>query len=211
MRTRRYWVALVLLVSTAVGYHALPHGRSLPPYRSLSTFPNQVGDYLGQDVGISDSIRSILGEGEFVQRVYREGATGLPVLLYVGYYPRQETGGTVHSPQHCLPGAGWEALEIGRMQIGLSDGRTIETNRYIVQKGKDRLLVLYWYQGRGRVVASEYWSKFYLVHDAIFAHRTDGAIVRVSAPLLKEEAETADTLNDFVVQIFDLLGTFIRE
>lgn len=209
MRTGRYWLMILLLAGTAVGFHALPHGRHVPPHRSLSTFPNQLGDYLGQDVGISASIRSILGEGEFLQRVYRQGGVGMPIGMYIGYYPKQETGGTVHSPQHCLPGGGWEPLDIGRMQIGLNDGRKVEVNRYVVQKGKNRLLVLYWFQGRGRVVASEYWSKLYLVRDAILTNRTDGAVIRVSAPLLKSAAETERTLSTFVSQMADVLGAYI--
>ncbi len=211
MRTGRYWLMVLLLAGTAVGYHALPHGRYVPPRRSLSTFPNQVGDYLGQDVGISDNVRSFLGEGEFLQRVYRRTTVDLPVLWYVGYYPHQETGGTVHSPQHCLPGGGWEPLDIGRMQIALNDGRTIEVNRYVVQKGKDRLLVLYWFQGRGRIVASEYWGKFYLVRDAILTNRTDGAVVRVSTPFRKSTPQTERALRSFVSQIVDVLGTFIPD
>ena len=211
MRTGRYWLMVLLLAGTAVGYHALPHGRYVPPRRSLSTFPNQIGDYLGQDVGISDNVLSFLGEGEFLQRVYRRTTVDLPVLLYVGYYPQQETGGTVHSPQHCLPGGGWEPLDIGRMQIALNDGRTIEVNRYVVQKGKDRLLVLYWFQGRGRIVASEYWGKFYLVRDAILINRTDGAVVRVSTPFRKNTAQTERALRSFVSQIVDVLGRFIPD
>ncbi len=59
----------------------------------------------------------------------------------------------------------------------------LQANRYIVQKGSDRVLVLYWFQSHGRVVASEYWSKFYLVADAVRLDRTDGAIVRLTAPI----------------------------
>ncbi len=209
MSNTRYWLALSLLVATVAGYYSLPHGRYTPPHRSLTTFPDQIGSYAGEDVFLSSEVLSTLGKGEFLQRVYREAAAELPIILYIGYYPRQETGDTVHSPQHCLPGAGWEPLDIGRMHIQLHDGRTVEVNRYVVQKGRERLLVLYWYQGRGRVAASEYWSKFYLVQDAILTNRTDGAVVRVSAPILGDEQETVHRLNDFVGQIFEVLGTFI--
>ena len=97
------------------------------------------------------------------------------------------------------------------MQIALNDGRTIEVNRYVVQKGRDRLLVLYWFQGRGRIVTSEYWGKFYLVRDAILTNRTDGAVVRVSTPFRKSTAQTERALRSFVSQIVDVLGTFIPD
>ena len=68
-----------------------------------------------------------------------------------------------------------------------ADPRTPDTplqaNRYVIQKGHDRILVLYWFQSHGRIVASEYWSKFYLVTDAVRLDRTDGAIVRLTAPI----------------------------
>ena len=56
-------------------------------------------------------------------------------------------------------------------------------NRMIVQRGMDRLLVLHWYQGHGRVVASEYWQKIYTVVDAIRLNRSDGSMVRIIVPI----------------------------
>ena len=52
-------------------------------------------------------------------------------------------------------------------------------NRYVIQKGGSRQLVLYWFQSHGRIVASEYWSKFYLVVDAVRMNRSDGAVLRI--------------------------------
>ena len=80
---------------------------------------------------------------------------------------------------------------IGRMGVSGGTGhvleyrgdRSIEVNRYVIRKGLDRQLVLYWYQAHGRVVASEYWSKFFLIRDAVRLNRTDGALVRVIAPI----------------------------
>ena len=62
-------------------------------------------------------------------------------------------------------------------------GRPIEVNRWIIQKGEERQLVLYWYQSHGRVVASEYASKVHLVLDAVRLNRTDAALVRIIQPI----------------------------
>ena len=56
-------------------------------------------------------------------------------------------------------------------------------NRYVVQRGPERLLILYWYQSHGRVIASEYAAKFFLVADAVRMRRSDTAIVRVVTPI----------------------------
>ncbi len=86
---------------------------------------------------------------------------------------------------NCLPGAGWEPVSKAARPLPTptAPGRDIVVNRYVVQKGLDRQLVLYWYHGRGRVVASEYWSKLFLINDAVRSNRTDGALVRVIAPI----------------------------
>src|SRR5262249_26458845 len=135
--------------------------------------------------------------------------------LYAGFYRSQREGSTIHSPLNCLPGAGWSAVAHERVDVdvpsyrgGDATGR-IRVNRYVVQKGLDRQLVLYWYQMHGRVIASEYWGKFYLVADAIRLNRTDAALVRITVPFDPSEgpaeraAERAGTA--FVSAIFPLL------
>ena len=81
-------------------------------------------------------------------------------------------------------------------------------NRYIVAKGDNRLLVYYWYQEHGRVVASEYWSKFYLVADSVRFNRSDGALVRVSTQIgfnepVANAEERSQTLIDAVSPTLD--------
>ncbi len=41
----------------------------------------------------------------------------VPVGLYVGYYASQRQGDTIHSPQNCLPGAGWQPVETRRRRL----------------------------------------------------------------------------------------------
>ena len=101
--------------------------------------------------------------------------------LFLAYFPSQRTGNTMHSPQNCLPGAGWSMSGHRHIQIAGPSGPLI-VNLYIISKGTDRQVVLYWYQAHGRVVASEYWAKVYLVTDAISMNRTDGSLVRVITP-----------------------------
>jgi EpsI family protein len=101
----------------------------------------------------------------------------------MGYYGSQRQGDTMHSPLNCLPGAGWEPLSKSTVAVETPSSDPIVINRYIIQKGLDRQLVLYWYQSHGRAVASEYWSKLYLIRDAVRLNRTDGALIRVIAPI----------------------------
>jgi EpsI family protein len=138
--------------------------------------------------------------------------------LYIGYYQSQREGDSMHSPLNCLPGAGWLPVSSGRLAIPVqapadsasAAAGTIEVNRYVVQKGGETMLVLYWYQSHGRVIASEYWGKIYMVLDAIRTNRTDAALVRVIVPMGSSGASSeqqAERLgSDFVKTIFPLLG-----
>jgi EpsI family protein len=87
----------------------------------------------------------------------------------------------------------------------------VTANRYILAKGMDRVLVLYWYQAHGRTTPSEYWAKFYLVRDAIATNRSDGAMVRVSTqiPTAAEESQTENTTIEFSKTVLTKLDDFI--
>ena len=129
-------------------------------------------------------ILQVLGVDDYLSRAYYR-PDGRGVGLYAGFYKSQRQGDTIHSPLNCLPGAGWEPLSQTRLRIADAGGpgAGIEVNRYVVQKGLERQLVLYWYQSHGRVVASEYTSRLLLIHDAIRLNRTDGSLVRVISPI----------------------------
>jgi EpsI family protein len=138
-----------------------------------------------------------------------------PIGLYVGYYGSQRQGDTMHSPLNCLPGAGWSPVSFRRMSISVPSSaeasRDITVNRYVIEKGLDRQLVLYWYQGHGRVVASEYLGKIYMVLDAIRTNRTDGAMVRIIAPIVTDEAHAEAQAVGFAQVLFPLLGRYLPD
>jgi EpsI family protein len=128
-----------------------------------------------------------------------EGEEGVPAALgggvddwftlYVGYYPEQMQGSTIHSPRNCLPGAGWDPLANEPTEVRFADGSTAVVNRYILQREDERTLVLYWYQGRGRIQANEYAVKLDLLRDAALQRRSDEALVRLVIPIRGDEAD----------------------
>jgi EpsI family protein len=94
-------------------------------------------------------------------------------------------------------------MDIGRMEV----------NRYVVRKGLDTQMILYWYQSHGRVIASEYWSRLFLIRDAVRLNRTDGSMVRVIAPVLPDaengEAAAEQTAAQFIKSLFPLLNDYL--
>jgi EpsI family protein len=155
-----------------------------------SSIPIAIGGYSGQDVQLTKAEVAAAGVTSYMLRRYRDPQAGGSAQLYVGYYDRQMRGKTIHSPKNCLPGAGWEALADRERQI-VVDGRSITVNQYLIQREQQRALVLYWYQGRGRVVANEYTVKANLLRDAAFKRRSDEALVRIVVPITSTEDHAA--------------------
>jgi EpsI family protein len=149
-----------------------------------------------------------VGVSDYTNRTFFN-QTDLPVQLYVGYYASQRTGDTIHSPKNCLPGAGWDPVHSGYATIAVPGGRQIIVNEYVIQQGLNKQLVFYWYQGRGRVVASEYAGKFWMVADAITRNRTDGALVRLVTPMNDAESKARARLESFTQLVFPRLDELI--
>lgn len=206
----RFLIVAALLAGTTVFLRARSAREDLPPRRPLSAFPLQVGTWTGQEMGIDPSIREILGPGEFLSRAYLQG-NRFYIDLFIAYFPSQRTGSSIHSPKNCLPGSGWSPLQSGHVQLQLPGGHAITVNRYLISKGMDRQLVLYWYQSHDRAIASEYWAKVHLVGDAIRMNRTDGALVRVTTPMVQGETlESAEQrLAGFAQDILPTLNDYI--
>jgi len=154
----------------------------------------------------------VLGHGDFLLRDYRnQEQPGPAANLFIAYFPSQRTGDTLHSPQNCLPGAGWTPIEFSRITLAIPGYKPLAANRYVIAKGDSRQFVLYWYWAHDRGVASEYWAKYYLVADSIRMHRSDGALVRITTVIAP--GETADAaqqrLLPFTREIVPLLANYI--
>ena len=182
---------------------------------SLSQFPMNIGTWRAVvDPPMEKEILAVLGVDDYLSRVYyKPNVAGAG--LYLGYYGSQRQGDTIHSPQNCLPGAGWEPVSEGRLQMSDVDGagRDITINRYVIQKGLDQNVVLYWYHGRGRVIANEYWSRAMLIRDALVTNRTNGSLVRVIVPVLRKDqgnqAPAEALAQEFVRAIFPSLDSYL--
>jgi EpsI family protein len=211
--------AIVLFVVLLGGAGAVARANrpeQAPPRTTFSRFPMQLAGWRGEDLPpITPGVLAVLGADDYLNRAYYR-ADRSAAGLYIGYYKSQRQGDAIHSPLNCLPGAGWEPLAKSYLTVPVSakSGPTeISVNRYVIQKGLDRQMVLYWYQSHGRVVANEYWSKFYLVRDAVRINRTDAALVRVIVPIVpnlddgENRAEAQAT--DLVKAMFPVLSDYV--
>jgi EpsI family protein len=210
----RFGLAVALLTATALFLHARGRYEVFPPRLPLNSFPHQLGNWVGWDVPIPPDALAVLGNGEFLLRVYRNESVRAPYVdLFLAYFPSQRTGDTIHSPKNCLPGSGWSPVESSKISVSLPGHAPFPANRYVIAKSTDRSLVLYWYWAHNRGVASEYWAKFYLVADSVRMNRSDGALVRVTTPLRAGESSDAaqERLLSFAGEFTPTLNSYIPQ
>ena len=211
---RRHWrfaLSVALLAGTALVLEARNGAEMIPRRPPLSSFPRTLDSWNSSDVEITQDVRDVLGQGDFLLRDYRDASSKRDVYLFIAYFASQRAGDTIHSPKNCLPGAGWAPIQTGRITIEAAGHAPFQANRYLIAKSDERQLVLYWYWAHNRAVASEYAAKFYLIADSIRMHRTDGSLVRLSMPLAPgENVEAAQqNLVAWAGKVVPLLDTYI--
>jgi exosortase D (VPLPA-CTERM-specific) len=158
-------------------------GEIVPPRESFQAFPSQLGDWSGRRDTIDGEVLDVLQLDDYLMMNYARPGSGI-VNLYVSWYDSQRDRRTAHSPRSCLPGGGWQILDIRQATIGDTGQRA---NRMVITDGESRQLVYYWFAQRGRTVTNELAVKWYLFLDALALRRTDGAMVRVMTPVAKNE------------------------
>jgi EpsI family protein len=207
MRFLRHPAALavsLLLVAQAAAYYLLPKAEYAPAAPPMAAFPSELGGWrMVAEYPVEEEVQKVLRADDTLNRSY-VSAGQVPLNLFMAYFKSQKTGVAPHSPKNCLPGSGWAPLssEIAMVQI---PGRSepLEVNRFIVARGTEKTLVLYWYQTAYRVIASEYEAKVWLVIDSLMHRRSDTAIVRVVAPLPEGREGEIDKLTaEFISAAF---------
>jgi EpsI family protein len=196
MKSARFWVIIVILASTIFVLQSRGDVDTVPPSEPLSLMPRTFGLWTAQDIPLTEDTLEVLGKGDFLNRIYSArpvaGSPAVPpVSLFIGYFASQRTGQTMHSPQNCLPGAGWNFESKKYTTIQDITGKNFNVGEYIISNGDTKQFVIYWYQAHGRSVPNEYAAKGYMVTDAIRMNRTDGALVRVITQVMPSESMEA--------------------
>src|SRR5882762_6150570 len=183
----RLWITATVLVGAFLLLHSVSHGDVVVLHQPLRELPYSVGSWVGIEQPLDARIVQAVGVSDYTNRSYSSQQNGF-AQLYVGYYASQRTGDTT---------------------ISISGGRQIVVNEYVIQQGLDKMLVFYWYQDRGRVIASEYSAKFWMVADAIYRNRTDGALVRLITPLHDDDVVARSRLVSFTQILYPHLESVI--
>jgi EpsI family protein len=192
VNSRAARILTAALAVQALIFYGLSRAEAIPVKKPLADLPRQVAEWRAvQEFSVDQETQDVLKADETLSRTY--AAPGrLPVHLWIAYFNSQRSGQAPHSPKNCLPGNGWVPSVNDVIHVPVEGREPIEVNRYIIARGDTKSLVLYWYQSRDRVVASEYKAKFYVVADAMRYNRTDTALVRVMVPFPEKDEDAAN-------------------
>lgn len=185
----------------ATGFYLNARQEYVPPAAPLSTVPRTVGSWsMTKEWQIEPEVLAVLKADDTLSRHYAQGGNATGAGLYIAFFRSQRAGVAPHSPKNCLPGNGWVAEKSQVVRIPVAgQAEPVEANYYLIQRGDNKSVVIYWYQSHGRTVADEYKAKFYVMADAIRLNRTDTALVRVTVPVGPGGVEAAtQTAMDFV-------------
>jgi EpsI family protein len=210
--TRFILIICILLVAAGINYYFSKPDISLPR-KNLTDFPKQLGDWTTvSEHAIDGRSMEILQVDDYFMRNYRN-SKGEVIGLYIGYFKSQREGKGIHSPRLCLPGAGWVPVNISVYPLTVPghNPETVPVNKFTMGKGLDRQLYLFWYHGRNRVYASEYWNKIYLIWDGLIKRRTDGALIRVNNTVIGDPDKALQTQTEFIHLFLPLLKEYIPD
>ncbi len=211
-RSRSVRVLSLVLIAQAVLFYGLSRAEKVPPHRSLSQFMLKNTDWqMSQELEMDKESLDVLKADDILSRSYVDQKTGATATLFVAYFATQRTGKAPHSPKNCLPGSGWVQTKSGTEEISIpGKAEPIRVNEYVVARGDNESVVLYWYQSHNRVVASEYSAKIYTVTDSIRYNRSDTSLVRVVVPVSNGNRQQAiETATSFVKTFFEPLNEFL--
>ncbi len=199
----------ILLVQAAAFYWASRGETQVSLARPLANFPSTSGDWRVASVGVVEpEVQDVLRADDTLTRWYTSPHGG--ANLFVAFFKTQRTGQSPHSPKNCLPGTGWTPSQTGTIDIDVPGMEKIHVNKYVVAKGDNRSLVLYWYQTPSRVIADEFAAKYYLIRDSIQYHRSDTSLVRVVVPIVNNNDDAATRIGvSFIQAVYPGLRSYL--
>ena len=209
-RSARILTAVFFLQASA--FYGFSRREEVPLHQPLSgfTLPGNTWE-LAQNLQLDQETLDVLKADDILSREYINRGAREAATLFVAFFETQRTGKAPHSPKNCLPGSGWTPSKSGTALIDIPGMTTpIHVNEYVVSRGQNQSVVMYWYQARDRVIASEYSAKIYTVTDAIRYNRSDTALVRVVVNVTDGDTQKAEqTATSFVQSFFGPLRAYL--
>jgi len=211
LKSGRALLATVILVLQVLAYYGISRAEVIPKTEPWSTFPDQIGEWHGEDAVMDQESIDRLHPDEYLNRVYSSDRPGRTNGLFVAYFKTRRDGRAPHSPQDCLPGAGWHSVSSIIQPVSIPGWKQlVPINEYVVQKDSESLVVHYWYQQNGRVFTNEIKAQFYAMPELLIHGRTDIALIRVITPVNGSISAAQSTGTDFAATVLPMVHNRLR-
>jgi EpsI family protein len=211
MKNQRVILVIGLLLAQAGVYYTISAKEFIPDIGPWSRFPAEVKGWKATaDEPIDADALATLKPDDYLNRDYVSRKNQV-LNLFVGYFNSRRNGRAPHSPEWCLPGAGWKTVSTRVVSIDTGSGGPLPANEYIVEKAPERQVVVYWYHQGERVMSSEVMAQFFAIPDMILHGRTDTSLVRIIAPVAGNGVQGArDIAFDFARDVYPLIRRQIK-
>ncbi len=207
--TTIYWSLIGLLIAAGIYVNFLSSVSAVPLAKKIDSFPTRIGSFQKvREISFSKAVVDNAGVDQYLMWYYQD-RDGYTLALYIGYYEYQAEGHIIHSPQHCMPASGWEFKDEEKIAVtNPATGRPAFINRAVLQKGMEKQVAHFWYQGRGRIIGNEYKDRALLILDSIVKHQSQGALVRITGPASDPAAAIGKQMQ-FIKALLPVLNEFI--
>ncbi|MEL6420213.1 MAG: VPLPA-CTERM-specific exosortase XrtD [Pseudomonadota bacterium] len=207
-----------IMLASLLAWQAVPDrdGSANIQRESFADFPRQIHGWaqVGAPEILEPHVERILGADDYRSVTFMHPDHAQTVQFFSAWYADQSRGG-IHSPEICLPGAGWEIAWLERTDVTerMASDVPFKLNRAIIQKGETRMMVFYYFDQKGRKIAWDFAAKYYLMVDGIATGRTDGALVRLTTLIGANETDeqAEDRLWDMLVSLHDTMPRFVPD
>ena len=203
-------IAILVLLAQAGAYYTVSAKEVIPQIAPWNEFPSRIGNWQAlNDMAMDDAAIAELQPDDYLNRNYAS-RSGRVLNLFIGYFGSRRDGRAPHSPEWCLPGAGWKSLSTRVVQIDVAGG-PIPANEYVVEKSGERYVVVYWYHQGQKAIASEWGAQLYAIPDMVLHGRTDTSLVRIITPSPGDDvADAREAGFAFAREAYPLIREHIR-
>lgn len=146
---------------------------------SIHNFPRVVGEWVSEDLPITDDEKAILETDNVFVRRYTNTKEE-EVYLFIVY--SQNNRKVSHPPEICYTGGGATILDSVPDSFGLaSDDAKVDVNLLTVEKGRTTQIFAYWFKV-GDTFTSNYWKQQGLIAlKSFLGQPASSALIRISA------------------------------
>lgn len=217
-------MSVIFLLPTALGHQPLG-------VVAMAEMPDDVGDWVGKNVEVSQKEIDVLGAGtEFARKQYvtfgsfagkrqklssRETGIMLSVVL-----SGQDMNTSIHRPERCLPTQGWNIASTTEVPINVPGHGAFTVTRLCNTKtdvdkktGKQRtfrVINYYWFVGHTTITGSHFERTFIDMGDRLLSgYNQRWAYIALSANVRTEADPAAQT--DVDVTVDEMMREFIAQ